>query len=210
LVLALVLARTCASTRVGALTGTGLVLALVLARTSTSTGSSVAVASILLSVIGVASVVSTSSNVTALGVGIGGDDEADTVILSTTLSDGHEDRLMVGSGGHSAASVVTGGETLSKDSGEQSIAVSSVVDTLEEGECVSCRRCGTVDVLSEILHGEMGVADDLATLELLRSGVVGVVRICEGSSHKVGNLSGESDLSVRSNDLAVGRAGDHS
>lgn len=73
--------------------------------------------------------------------------------MSTTLSDGHEYRLVVGSRGHGAETVVTGGETTVDCRGQEALVVSGRVDTLEEGELL---RVESVDAIlaAYILDGD--------------------------------------------------------
>lgn len=71
------------------------------------------------------------------------DSEADAVILSTTLSHGHNNRLMVGSGAHGAHAVAAIGETALDSDSHVARPVSGAINTLEEDELrrvESCRR----------------------------------------------------------------------
>jgi hypothetical protein len=107
-----------------------------------------------------------------------GDSEAHTVVLGTALSDRHQNRLMVGGGGHGADAVGTSRKTRSKIGREGSLTVTSVVDTLEECEFLCIRgvlRLGVTDVLDT----DMSVTDNVATLQILRSDVVSNVRVRE-------------------------------
>jgi len=120
--------------------------------------------------------------------------EPHTVILRTTLSDRHDNRLMVGGRGDRASTVVTGRETSLERGSEKTIAVTSVVDTLEESKVLSIRR--VVGVVTHVLDGDMGVANDVASLKRLRGSVVGVVRVGERTGLQVGDLYGEVNLLV--------------
>jgi len=120
--------------------------------------------------------------------------ESYTVILRTTLSNGHDNRLMVGGRGDRASTVVTGRETSLERGSEKTIAVTSVVDTLEESKVLSIRR--VVGVVTHVLDGDMGVANDVASLKRLRGSVVGVVRVGERTGLQVGDLHGEVNLLV--------------
>jgi len=120
--------------------------------------------------------------------------EPHTVILRTTLSDRHDNRLMVGGRGDRASTVVTGRETSLERGSEKTIAVTSVVDTLEESKVLSIRR--VVGVVTHVLDGDMGVANDVASLKRLRGSVVGVVRVGERTGLQVGDLHGEVNLLV--------------
>jgi hypothetical protein len=86
---------------------------------------------------------------------------------------------MVGSGGHGANTVVTLGKTGGKVGRKETVVVTRVVDTLEEGELLSIRRIGRVDVVAHILDTDVGVSDNIATLEILRGNVVGDIRVGE-------------------------------
>jgi len=120
--------------------------------------------------------------------------EPHTVILRTTLSDRHDNRLMVGGRGDRASTVVTGRETSLERGSEKTIAVTSVVDTLEESKVLSIRR--VVGVVTHVLDGDMGVANDVASLKRLWGSVVGVVRVGERTGLQVGDLHGEVNLLV--------------
>jgi hypothetical protein len=120
--------------------------------------------------------------------------EPHTVILRTTLSDGHDNRLMVGSRRDGAGAVVTCRETGLECRSEKTIAIPGVVDTLEECESLSIRR--VVGIISHVLDGNMGMADHFATLKCLWGSVVGVVRVGERSSLQVVDLHREVNLLV--------------
>jgi hypothetical protein len=130
-----------------------------------------------------------------------GNSEPDTVILSTTLSNGHENWLMVAGRSHGADTVATGRKTLGEIGRKSTLAVTSVVDTLEEGKRLGIRGVGRG--IAHVLDGDVGVADDFASIERLRRGIVGNVGVGERSGLKVGNLHGELDGLVRSNLVAV-------
>ena len=72
--------------------------------------------------------------------------------------------------------------------GKTTLPITGVVDTLEEGEFGGVRRCGGREVLAERLDGDVDVADDLATLERLRSRVVCGVRVGERPGLQLGYL----------------------
>jgi hypothetical protein len=131
--------------------------------------------------------------------------EPNAVVLSTTLSDGHKHRLMVTSRGHGADTIVSSGQTFREGGSEFSVTIAIVVDTLEEGKGLGVKRLLRVGVSSEILHGEMRVADDLTALsESLRRSIVGVIGIREGAGLEIGNADSEVDWRVFVNVLAVG------
>jgi hypothetical protein len=154
----------------------------------------------ILTLAGVVVIVVTSTGTT--------DGEPDAVVLSTTLSDRHEHRLMVTGRGQSADAIVSGGETLLKGSSEFAIAVTSVVDTLEESEGLGIEGLLRVGIGSNILNSEMSVANNYTTLESLGSCVIGVVRIREGTSLEVCNAHSEVNGRVLLDVLSIGRADD--
>jgi hypothetical protein len=137
-----------------------------------------------------------------------GDSESYTVILGTTLGDCHENRLMVAGRGHRAGTVNTGRKTISEVSTEKTLAVAGVVDTLEESKGLRIRGGLSVDVTLQILDSDMGVANNLSTLETLRSSVVGVVRVGKLASNQVVDLDRERHLLVGRNSIAVLRIGE--
>jgi hypothetical protein len=53
------------------------------------------------------------------------------------------------------------------------------------------------------LNGNVGVADYLTTLKILRRSIVCVVRIGEGSGLEIGNLDLEVDCLTGANDIIV-------
>jgi hypothetical protein len=120
--------------------------------------------------------------------------ESHTVILGTTLSDWHDNRLMVGGRGDGADAVDASRETSIKRGSEKTIAITGIVDTLEESKGLSVGR--VVTIVANVLDGNMGMANDVASLERLRGGVVGVVRVRERSSLQVVDLHREVDLLV--------------
>lgn len=70
--------------------------------------------------------------------------KADAVILGTTLGDGHDHGLMVGSGCHGAETIITGREAAGDVGGEKTLSIPGVVDTLEEGKLGRIERRGRV------------------------------------------------------------------
>jgi hypothetical protein len=116
--------------------------------------------------------------------------ESHTIILRTTLSDWHDNGLMVGSGSDGADAVVTRRETGIKRGSKKAVTITSVVDTLEESEGLCVGRI--VGVVAHVLDGDVGVADDFTTLKCLWSSIVGVVRVRKRSSLQVVDLHRES------------------
>jgi hypothetical protein len=135
--------------------------------------------------------------------------ESDAVILSTTLSDRHEHRLMVGSRSHCASTVEASSQTFSESSREFSVAVAVVIDTLEESEGLGVEGLLWVVILANILNSEMRVADDLAAIESLGSSVIGVVGVGEGTGLQIRDTDCEIDGCALGDVFSVGRADNH-
>ena len=133
-------------------------------------------------------VVSTSS--------CGSDNKLRAVIRRTTLCNGHENKLMVGRGSHSADAVVASRKSSGNSCREPTVAITSIVDSLEEGKLSSIERSGGVQGVAEILDSDVGVAEDLATLELLWRGVVGGISVGEGSGYEVCHLDFDIESGV--------------
>lgn len=129
-----------------------------------------------------------STGIIVVAASIATNGEVDAVLLRATLGDRHENRLVVGSTGHGAGTVVTRGQTTVDGGAEASVAVAGIVDTLEEGKLLGVHGSGAVDVVSDVLDGHVGVANDLATLQLLGCGVVCALRVGEGAENHVIDL----------------------
>lgn len=105
---------------------------------------------------------------------------------------------MVGSTSHGADTVVTGGKTTSNRGAKTSITVARIVDTLEEGELRGIQRLVRGEGVTQVLDGNVSVANNIATVsELLGSRVVGVVGVGEGSQVHVGDLDIDIEVLVR-------------
>lgn len=105
---------------------------------------------------------------------------------------------MVGSTGHGADTVVTSGETTSDSGAQASVAVTRVVDTLEEGELRGIQRLVRGEGVTQVLDGNVSVANNVASVsKLLRSRVVGVVGVSEGSQVHVCDLDVDIEVLVR-------------
>lgn len=137
------------------------------------------------------------------------DSELGTIVLSTTLSNWHEDGLMVAGRSHSADTVGTSGETTGGGSSQQAVAVSVIVDTLEEGKSSRVRRSRAVDG-ANALNSEMSMADNLSALESLGSRIVGGLWVGERASNEILGLDGESDILVGRNGITRLGVGDDS
>ena len=138
------------------------------------------------------------------------DGEVLAVVLGSTLGNGHQDRLMVGGGRHGAHAVVASGQPAGDGGRDETLAVSGVVDTLEESELGRIQRCGRAQRVSEVLDGDVGVTDNLAILEILRSRVVGARGVGEVAQDHVGHVHGDVERGGRVQVLVVGGADDHS
>ena len=134
---------------------------------------------------------------------IGRNLEPDAVILSTTLGYRHKHRLMVAGGGHRADTVEAFGETSSKIGAQKSVAIASVIDTLKEGKGLSIEGLGRVRVVAKILNRDMRVANNLPSLQGLRSSIVGVVGVGESAGLQIGDLNREGHRSVGRDHIAV-------
>jgi hypothetical protein len=172
----------------------GLTLTLTLGLTLTLTLSALTVAALTIAALTVAATAT--------------DSEPHAVILSATLSNGHKHRLMVAGRSHRANTVFSSGKTGSEVGRQEPVAIACVVDTLEEGKVLGIQRVGWVLLTVHVLHGNVGVTDDGAALEILRCGVVGVVRVGERSGLEVGDLDLEVDGLVFTNLIIVLRV-DH-
>jgi hypothetical protein len=110
------------------------------------------------------------------------DSEPNAVVLCTTLSDRHDYWRVVAGGAQCASTIHSIGKTSRKICLEQAVAVTSVVDSLEEDKVLSIESFLWVIIVVHILDSDMSMANNLASIELLRGCVVGVVGIGEGSS----------------------------
>jgi hypothetical protein len=144
--------------------------------------------------------------VTAVVAAVVGNLEPDTVVLGATLSDGHEYRLVVTGGCHAADTVETLGETRLEISAQETLTVAGVVDTLEESKLLSVEGLVLVRVASEVLDCDVGVSNNFTVTEGLRGGVVGFVRVGEGSGLQVADLDGELNGAVGLDNVVVLRA----
>lgn len=134
------------------------------------------------------------------------DGKLGTVILSTTLSDlksqvskpvpksgslityRHQHGLVVTGRGHGTHAVDAGRQTVGDNGRKTAVSVSCIVDALEEGERGRVRGSLSGDVVPERLDRHVGVTDDLAAGKGLRSGVVGLLGVCEGARDEVLHL----------------------
>lgn len=73
-------------------------------------------------------------------------------------------------------------------SAQQSVAISSIVDALEENEGYWVGRCGWSKRVSQVLDCEMSVADDLSIRKILWRRIVGGLRVGEGACFETFSL----------------------
>jgi len=99
---------------------------------------------------------------------------------------------MVGCARHTAHTIITSRQTTSDCCAQQPISVPSIVDTLEEDKFCWVRCSGGSETVAKILHGQVGMSDDLALcVEVLRCGVVGCCCVGEGAGLEAGELDGQ-------------------
>ena len=141
---------------------------------------------------------------TLFGSSIGGNCKVLAVLLRSSLSDRHQDRLVVGGTRHGADAVVASGKTAVNDCLKVTLAVSGIVDTLEEGKLLGIKRLLGVEAVARVLDGDVGVADDLAlAIELLRGTVVCAGGVGEGTKLHVLELDLDVESGLGLDDIAV-------
>jgi hypothetical protein len=120
----------------------------------------------------------------------------------------HEDSLMIASRGHGANTINTSRKAADNSGTKSAIAVSSIVESLEEDESGWVRRLLGSDVITQRLDGDVAVTNDIAALKLLRCRVVRVIRVGERSSDEVEDSDVNVEIGVGRKVLAGGRAQD--
>ena len=111
---------------------------------------------------------------------------------------------MVGGTRHGADAVVASGKTAVNDCLKVTLAVSGIVDTLEEGKLLGIKRLLGVEAVARVLDGDVGVADDLAlAIELLRGTVVCAGGVGEGTKLHVLELDLDVESGLGLDDIAV-------
>ncbi|KAK1238366.1 hypothetical protein MKX07_006512 [Trichoderma sp. CBMAI-0711] len=152
-----------------------------------------AVVAVVLAIVAIVAIVAVATN-----------GEADAVILSTTLSHGHQHRLVVGSRGHGAQAVVSGGQAVGNGGRQQTLAVASIVDTLEEDKELRVQGLGGVQRVTGALDSDVSVANDVAVaVNVLGSRIVGGGGVGEGARGKVEHLDLNVEGGVLVNVVAV-------
>lgn len=125
------------------------------------------------------------------------DSEADAIILGTALGNRHDDRLVIGSRSHGAETVVASGQAALDIGRQQTIAVALVIDALEEDKLGRVKRLGRVGITAGVLDSDVSVANDVTVaVDILGSGVVGVVRVGKGTRRKVDHLDRDGEVGV--------------
>jgi hypothetical protein len=112
----------------------------------------------------------------------------------------HDDRLMVSGGSHAATAVATSSQAALDSGRKEALSIALVVDTFEEGEFLRVRRIVAIDDLAS----DVGMANNIATLKGLGSGVVCGVRISESAGGEVVDLNGDVESLVSLNVVTVG------
>lgn len=134
----------------------------------------------------------------------GANSETDAVILGTALGNRHDNRLVVGSCSHGAETIVASGQATLDVGRQQTVAVALVVDALEEDELSGVKRLGRVGITAGVLDSDMSVADDVTVpIDILRSGIVGVVRVGKGTRREVDHLDRDGEVGVGLEVIAV-------
>ena len=136
--------------------------------------------------------------------------ETNAVILSTTLGDRHKDRLVVGSRGHGAKTVVASRKTTLDIGSQKTLTISGGVDTLKEDKLGGIKGVGRVGVTASVLDSDVSVTNDVtAAIKILRCSVVGVRGVGEGTRGEVVHADLNGEVGVRINVGSVERVGDN-
>ena len=96
---------------------------------------------------------------------------------------------MVRSRCQGANTVVSSRETTGYCRLKKTLSISSIVDTLEEGELSGVKSSGGIQRRSQVLNGHVSVANNQTILKSLGSGVVGRVGVRKRTSDKVRHLN---------------------
>ncbi len=91
---------------------------------------------------------------------------------------------MVGGRGQGADAVITSGQAI-LNGGSQDTINGNLVHALEEHENLGIHGLCGAEIFTHVLDRDMGVAHDVAALEVLWCGVVGVVGVGEGARIEV-------------------------
>lgn len=101
---------------------------------------------------------------------------------------GHHDGLVVAGSGHGADTIDACGQSTFNVYAETTVAISDIIQALEEDEFVGLGGNWGLDIASQRLDSDMGVANDFAVFQLLWSGIVGVLGVGEGTGNQVVDL----------------------
>ena len=127
--------------------------------------------------------------------------ELGTVILSSTLSDGHQNGLVIARRGHGAATVIPRGKTFRDRGREDALAVCGGVETFEEVESSCIQRLFRGEAVTEVLTRDMAMAHHLAALQRLRSCIICIGWVGEGASVHTVHFDLDIEGLVRLDDL---------
>lgn len=131
-----------------------------------------------------------------------------TVILCPTLSNGHNDGLMVPRRDHGAHTIHAWGEAARDLGVERAVLVDWLIDALEIGKAGRVWRLESAQT-ANLLDRDVRVADDVAVLvQILGRGVVADAGVDEVASTKVARLDGDVEGLVRRHNIARLRVGD--
>jgi len=115
---------------------------------------------------------------------------------------------MVGRRSHSTATIESRRKTFTNRSLKVTLAISIIVDTLEELEDLRIRGLVGSEASTEVLTGDVGVTNDTTvTVEILGGGVVGLVGVGEGAGDEVVDANGNVEGSV-GGDVFAGLGGE--
>lgn len=108
----------------------------------------------------------------------------------------HENRLVVASRSHGANPVDASRQPTSDGGTQTTISITSIIDTLEEGEGIGVRWRGRVQT-PDILDRNMGMTDNLTlAVKSLGSRVIGGLSIGEGACLEAVNLQANVEVLV--------------
>lgn len=103
---------------------------------------------------------------------------------------------MVARRGHGTNTIRSSWQPTVDGGAKSAISISGVVDTLEESERARIRWLLSCKVFAERLDSNMSMSNDLASVELLGSRIVGVVRVSECSGLEVVDLHVDVEILV--------------
>jgi len=142
--------------------------------------------------------------VVAVAVPITTNGKVNSIIYRSTLSNWHDNRLMVRGGADGRQPVGTSRETVGDIRSELAVG-SSIIKTLEESE--DTRVCGLCRVKGlDRFNNDVVVSDDLPSIvELLRRSIIGVGSVSEGTGLHSSRIHDNSERSVGLDVTTIGR-----